>query len=284
MDLGSSGKSAAEAYLAGASSEIVMREGVSLEEAEDPCIAVGHGLMAAAMASAPERLDASPCSSLPGGVRAHDRGGRTLATKMGDVALRYRRCRDAAGNTVVPLTDALDVPWGTRASPGASALLVCAGAEVPCLRSAHLLGMAGGSRASAATVMSMPHGVGAPCAEEDARAAEDPFSNGVLPDAETEVAEVCLEADGTWFRLQRVPEGEPGRVEVKALVAYRGKEAHGAKTARMQPVRHGCVGAHRRGSGPRAWPPSVRASTCRRWRGATSAATASPCTSAAARG
>lgn len=209
MDLGSSSESAAEACLAGAFSEIVMREGASLEEAEDLCIAVGHGLMAAAMASAPGRLDASLCSSLPGGVRVHDRGGRALATKMGDVALRYRRCRDAAGSTVVPFAGALGVPWGSRVSPGASALLVCAGAEVPCLRSARLLGMAGGSRASAATVMSMPRGVGSLCAEGDARAAEDLFSNGVLPDAGTEAAEVCLEADGTWLRLQRVPEGEP---------------------------------------------------------------------------
>ena len=146
-------------------------------------------------------------------------------------------------NTVVPLAGELGVPWGSRVSPGAPALLVCAGAEVPCLRSARLLGMAGGSRASAATVMSMPRGVGSLCAEGDARAAEDLFSNGVLPDAGTEAAEVCLEADGTWLRLQRVPEGEPGRVEVKALVAYRGKEARGAKTARVQPVRHGRVGA-----------------------------------------
>ena len=75
MDLDSSSESAAGACLAGAFSEIVMRGGASLEEAEDLCIAVGHGLMAAAMASAPGRLDASPCSSLPGGVRVHDRGG-----------------------------------------------------------------------------------------------------------------------------------------------------------------------------------------------------------------
>ena len=43
------------------------------------------------------------------------------------------------------------------------------------------------------------------------------------------------------MRLRGTGEGEPRRAEVKALVAYAGKAVAGAKTGRVNPVRHGCV-------------------------------------------
>lgn len=239
----STSKREAVSYLASAFFAALSQDGVTLEEAEDACIAIGHAAMAEAYAGALERLDAALCSSLPEGTRVHDRRERTLATKVGDVTFRYRRCRDAAGNTVVPLADALDVPWGSRISPAAASFLVGAGAQVSYARSAALLESAGGSRVSAVAVMGRLHGIGELCAEEDAAAADSLFGDGVVPEAETEAAEICLEGDGTWFRLQRVPEGEPRLVEVKALVAYAGKEVRGGKTRRSRPVRHGCVGS-----------------------------------------
>ena len=86
-------------------------------------------------------------------MRVHDARERTLATKMGDVSFRCRRCRDEAGRTVVPLADALGLQWGARVSPAARAFLVGAGAEVSFASSAALLASAGGSAVSAPTVM-----------------------------------------------------------------------------------------------------------------------------------
>lgn len=232
----SSAKEAARAYLSDRFHEI-LAAGDGFEKAEADCVAAGNELMAAAMGEALERLDAELCSALPAGTRVHDRRRRTLATTVGDVSFRYRRCRDEAGGTVVPLADELDVPWGARLSPAARAFLVEAGASVSFLRAASLLARAGGSRVSAVTAMSALHEVGRLCAEEDEACADELFRDGVVPDAACEAEEVCLEADGTWFGLQHVPEGQPRKVEVKALVCYQGKGGG----ARARAVRHGCV-------------------------------------------
>lgn len=235
-------RTAAADSLAEIFTSILLGEGATLEEAEDLCIGQGHLAMSQAMSRALERLDAVLCSSLPEGTAVHDRRSRTLATKMGDVTFRYRRCRDEHGNTAVPLADALDVPWGARISPAASVFLVEAGADVSYAASARLLERAGGSRVSATSVMSRIHRVGELCAEEDERAAEDLFANGVPPRADSAADEICVEADGTWLTRQGGPAGGSGKIEVKAMVAYVGKADEGGKTRRVGAVRHGCVG------------------------------------------
>lgn len=70
------------------------------------------------------------------------------------------------------------------------------------------------------------------CAEEDEPAASSLCVDGVLPDAERDREEICIEADGTSFRLQKAPEGSPGRCEVKAMVAYEGEEVRSGKVRR----------------------------------------------------
>ena len=47
-----------------------------------------------------------------------------------------------------------------------------------------------------------------------------------LPDAECEAGEICVESDGTYFKLQG-PDG--GSIEVKTMVAYAGNLAEGGK-------------------------------------------------------
>lgn len=240
-----SASATAQACLTKVFTGILLADGVSMECAEDRCISSAHELMARAFGAALEILDEKLCADLPDGVRVHDRRKRTLATKMGDVAFRCRRCRDASGCSVIPLADALDAPWGARISPAAASFLVEAGADVSFSGSARLLESAGGSKASAASVMCRMHGVGELCADEDALAAEELYGNGVLPDSERSASEICLESDGTWFNLQGVAEGGSDRIEVKALVAYAGKTEKGKKVLRALPVRHGCVGMPR---------------------------------------
>ncbi|MBP3590151.1 MAG: UPF0236 family protein [Muribaculaceae bacterium] len=230
----------AASLLASCFFEIVCEEGVDFESFESRCISLGHSVMADAMSIALERFDARLCLDLPAGCRVHDRRGKTLASEVGDLHFRYRRVRDRFGNTVVPYADALDLPWGARVTPGARSFLVEAGAEVSYQKAANLLAR-NGSRVSATTVMNAVRQAGALCAEEDAELAEDLFVNGVMPGGEVESSQVLVEADGTWIRLQNVREGDPERVEIKALVAYGSKAREGGKTRRVSCVHHGCV-------------------------------------------
>lgn len=231
-----------EARAAGALAEIfapMALRAADLAEFEDAAIAAGHAAIAAAMAIALEALDAELCRSLPEGARVHDRRERTLATEVGDVTFPQRRCRSAAGD-FYPLSDRLGIPWGSRISPGARSFLVQAASVVSYERSARLLARRGSS-VSKSAVMGCMRAAGALCAEEDAAAALALFRDGELPDAEGEAAELCVEADGTWFSLQRPGDG-PRRCEVKAMVAYAGKEERGGRARRVAPVRHALVG------------------------------------------
>lgn len=213
------------------------------EDFEERALAAGHAAMAAALGLALERLDARLCASLPAGQHVHDVRKRTLATQVGDVAFTYRRVRDEHGCTVVPFADALDLPWGCRVSPAAKSFLVDAGAEVSYAKAARLMQRAGGSRVSATCVMRALRAAGGLCAEEDAAAAEALYGQGIVPDAELEASQISLEVDGTWIRLQGTSEGDPKRVEVKALVAYGEKVERGRKVVRTNAVRHACVGS-----------------------------------------
>lgn len=219
---------------------ILREDDVSFEAFEAEAIRIGHAVTAEAMSMALERLDAVLCANLPEGCRVHDRRLKTLATEVGDLSFVYRRVRDRFGNTVIPCADALDLPWNARVSPAARAFLIEAGATVSFQKAANLLAR-NGSRVSATTVMNSVRRIGELCAEEDAKLAEDLFVNGVVPEGEVESAQVLVEADGTWIRLQNVRDGEPERVEIKALVAYGSKEERGGKTSRTNCVHHGCV-------------------------------------------
>lgn len=209
---------------------------------EGEVLGAGHALMARALGSALERLDAALCAEIPSGWHVHDVCERTLATTFGDVAFKWHRLRGADG-ALVPLAEELDLPWGARVSPAAEAFLVEAGAEVSYAAASRLLARAGGSRVSATTVMRAVHLAGERCAEQDARAARDLFDLGVKPDGATEALEVCVEADGTWVALQGTAPGEPARAEIEAMAAYSGKSERGGKVAREHVARHGCAAA-----------------------------------------
>ena len=210
---------------------------------EDGLLGVGHEVMAKAFASALQRYDLRLCASLPEGAKVHDRRGRTLATKMGDVTFEWTRVRAADGGIDVPLADAVDLPVGCRVSPAACSFLVEAACDVPYARAARLLAKAGGSAVSAMTVKNALLKTGSLAAEEDAAAAESLYGDGVLPGGEEVADELCLEADGTWFSVQKPKPGQPRRLEVKAVVAYAGKEERGGKVRRVGVARHACVAA-----------------------------------------
>jgi len=216
--------------------DLLKTEFPTLAGCEDEAIRIGHAAIAKAMGYALELYDEELCESLPANTHVHERRRRTLSTEIGDVSFCRRVCRDAYGNTYVPLDEVIDLPRGMRISPGAFSFLVDAGAEVSYAKAAALLMRAGGSCVSARSVMRAMRKVGDACEESDIAIAHELYSNGVLPEADTQEPEICLEADGTYVALQ-----EGGKVEVKALVAYAGKQKSGRRTERVNPVRFGCV-------------------------------------------
>lgn len=208
---------------------------------ESDAIGLGHACMADALGLALEALDAKLLSERPEGLRAHDVRPRTLATEVGDVSFSIRRCRDRCGKDAYLLADALDIPYGCRISPGAREFLVEAASHVSYAKAAKLLARHG-SKIRPTAVTGVMRQAGALCAEEDERAAESLYRDGVVPEAEQAVPELSMEADGTYFRAQGLPEGSPSRFEVKALVAYAGKEVRGGKVRRRGAVHHALVG------------------------------------------
>lgn len=213
-----------------------------LYEFERHVIELGHDCMAKAMGLALETLDDQLLARKPRDLKAHDIRHRTLATEFGDVGFDIRRYRDRAGRDVYLLADALDISYGSRVSPSAAEFLIEAGAMLSYAKSTALLAR-NGSTVRPTTVMRCLREAGRLCAEEDEHAAASLYRDGVIPEGAEKCEELCAEADGTYFSTQRCPEGTPARLELKALVAYSGKETRGGKVARRGCVHHALVGS-----------------------------------------
>lgn len=208
---------------------------------ERDAIDLGHDCMSEAMALALEAYDSSLMAQRPDGLASHDIRPRTLATEIGDLHLCIRRYRDEFGCDVYLLADVLDIPYGTRISPGASEFLVQAAAHISYAKSSALLARHGSS-VSPTAVMHLMRTVGMLCAEEDENAARSLYGDGVVPEAKLVQEELSIEADGTYFHVQKPAQGVPKRMEVKAMVAYEGKEAGSCKVKRKGCVHHALVG------------------------------------------
>lgn len=225
----------AVACLGGILFDILQAELPTLEALEGSALEIGHGIIAESLGHAIESFDERLCSSLPEGARVHEKRKRTLASTVGDVRFSRRVCIDRYGNTFVPLDEALGLCRGARVSPRAASFLVDAASEGSYAKAARFMDKAGGSLVSARTVMTLMRRAGQACEEADVSLAYDLYANGVLPEAEHESEEICMESDGCWIPLQ-----DGRNVEVKALVAYCGKTS-GGRVERIRPVRFGCV-------------------------------------------
>lgn len=213
-----------------------------LTQLESEVIEIGHNCIANAFGLALEALDAKLLQDKPKGLKVHDIRSRSLATEVGDVNFSLRRYRDVYGCDVYLLADALDIPYGTRISPGAMDFLVEAASHTSYAKAAKLLARHG-SCVRPTTVLKCLRVQGKLCAEEDEAAALDLYEYGVVPAGETVQKDLCIEADGTYFRVQHASEKTPKRIEVKAMVAYEGKELKGNKIRRQGCVHHALVGS-----------------------------------------
>lgn len=208
---------------------------------ESDVIDLGHECMTEAFGLALESLDAQLLAQKPSGLRVHDIRPRNLATEIGDVAFSVRRYRDRFGRDVYLLADALDIAYGARVSPGATEFLIEAAAHVSYAKAARLMSRHGSS-VRPQTAMACMRQAGRLCAEEDELAAASLYRDGVVPEAERVEEEICMEADGTYFRVQGRSSDMPKRLEVKAMVAYAGKELVGGKVRRRACAHHALVG------------------------------------------
>lgn len=227
----------AAAALEAALSELMASSPAGFAQLEEAAKRMALASCAEALSRALEARDRELLASRPSGSRVHSRRPRTLATTMGDVTFRRTLLLDAAGNTLCPLDEGLGLPLGDRVSPAAREFLVTCGADVPFARTARLLEMAGGAAVSATTVMNSLRRAGEAVAEMERSAARDLYRDGAPPEADSVAEEVLAEADGTYVRMR-----DGSTAEVKAVVAYAGKEREGRRARRVAPVRLGCVG------------------------------------------
>ena len=189
------------------------------------------------MAAALERFDRSFLDERrPVGASVHDVRERTLLCERGQVAFRRRRFELADGTRFCALDEALGLTAGSRVSPGAFAMVrddALAGAYA---RAAELLCRHSRTQLSRRAVGSILREAAESLKGADSEAARDLFDLGLAPDAARGQAVLCVEADGTWPALQRDP---AARAEVKAMVAYAGKEALAdGRRRRVGPVVH----------------------------------------------
>lgn len=225
--------------LSKAFSDILSAGCESFAEFEPRALELARRSAAEAMSLALEAMDAELLASRPAGTTVHSHRPRTLATMTGDVRFSRTVLLEPSGSTTYPLDEALGLPMGDRVSPSAREFLVTCGADVPFERTSRLMAMGGGSRVSATTVMRSVRRAGESIARAEREAARALFSDGVAPEADTEAAHVLVEADGTYVTVR----GGGPKAEVKAMVAYAGKEAtEGGRVSRVDPVRLGCVG------------------------------------------
>lgn len=231
----------ARSALASVFLEFLEEGGLDFARFEQEAIGAGHAAIAAAMGDALTRRDEALCAGGVAGLRSRGLRPRSLATEVGDVDFSWHRMSDRYGNSVYPLADDLDLPWRARVSPGACDFLVQAGANVSYQKACNLLARGGGSRVSPSMCMRALRTVGGLCEGQDAEAARQLVENGVLPGGETEAEVLFVESDGVWVSLQKPGEGEPRKVEVKAMCAYAGKSDRGGRTRRSRVVSHGCV-------------------------------------------
>ena len=227
----------------------ILDEGINFEEFESRAIAFGHAAIAEAISLSLERKDASlqappwetasQCTTEAEDARLRDRDPPSAAGAP----------RDRCGNTCVPWPGFLDLPWCARVTPGARSFGRRPAPTSPTRSAANLMARHGLRERHDGDELLRTAGRCAP-----RRTPRSPAED-LLPRERRDAARRDRVRAGSsrptdmGEPLQGVAEGEPDRVEIKALIAYGSKERR-EKTRRTDCVHHGCVGIARRVPGP----------------------------------
>lgn len=215
----------------------LLRGASGFKDFEDGAMDACMGVCAAALAAALEHFDLSFLGARrPHGAKVHDVRERTLLCECGQVTFRRRRFELVDGTRFCALDEALGLIPGSRVSPGAFAMVRDDALAGSYARAAELLCRHTRTSLSRSAVGSILREAAEALKTADSEAARDLFELGLASDANGKAEVLCVEADGTWPALQRDP---MGRAEVKAMVAYAGKEEAGSgRRRRIGPVVH----------------------------------------------
>lgn len=192
-----------------------------------------------AMSEALEIFDERLFVDKPEGWRVKDARPRSILTEFGEVTFTRRIYTDESGDRRTYTDEILALRPRKRLSPGAFEALALFGAEIPYERAAAVLFRHCTDRVSSMTTMGVLRETGDLLEERAERGRRDLFDHGLLPAASRESEELFVEADGVWVALQG---DKRHNIEVKALVAYEGKQAG----ERIGVVHHACVGGPKR--------------------------------------
>lgn len=192
----------------------------------------GFEIIAAAMSAALEEYDDELSLQRPATWRVKDRTPRSPVSEVGQLSFSRRIYIDEVGERRCMLDEVLDLPKRARLTPGAFDKLTGFGVETSYHAAARLFNRHIGCGVTAPTVMN--------ALRESEAAARRLFEDGEAPDGEMVRSEVVVEADGVWVPRQVEKRTKGGRprdgdekskgFEVKAMVAYSGKERKGAST------------------------------------------------------
>jgi hypothetical protein len=178
-------------------------------------------MLADAFGKALEEFDSALASEHDKSWRVKDKRHRTILTEFGDVAFTRRIYIDECGKRRTLLDEVMALRQRKRLSPGAFEALAYLGGEIPYARAAKTLFRHCSTAVSAMTTMTTLREVGDLLETEATVSSHMLFECGVIPNAKSTSAELCIEADGVWVALQGK---EKRNVEIKALSAYAGKE------------------------------------------------------------
>ena len=217
-------------------SEELINSKCSLRDFEEFVSTEGMKILCNAMGLALERLDNELFIHHQSSLRVKEKRTRTLASTVGDLEYSRRIYVDVYGNSYPMLDEVLDVGFRSKISPRAFEFLVKMASKVSYQESSNILTSAGGSAISANTVMRAIHRVGENCKCEDEKLAYSLYLNGVVPEGTSKVKELFVESDGTYVSLQ-----DGKKVEIKAMVAYAGKEGEN-RIKRINACHFGCIG------------------------------------------
>lgn len=200
----------------------------------------GFEVIAAAMSAALEAYDDELSLQRPVTWKVKDRTSRSPVSEVGQLSFSRRVYIDEVGERRYMLDEVMDLPKRARLTPGAFDKLTGFGVETSYHAAARLFNRHIGCAVTAPTVMNALRESAAMLKGESEAAARRLFEDGEAPDGELVRSEVVVEADGVWVPRQverrtkggRLRDGDekPKGFEVKAMVAYSGKERKGAAT------------------------------------------------------
>ena len=219
----------------------LLREKEDFFEFECDSYRMGFEIIAAAMSKALERFDDELFNAKPPSWKVKEKVWREPMSEVGQLFFKRRIYIDDVGDRRCMLDEVLDLPKGMHVTPGAFDKLTGFGVQTSYHATARLFNRHIEGGITAQSAMNALRTSAAMLKKDSERKARRLFRDGEAPEAETAESRVFLEADGVWVPMQargrdRAKRAQPRSFEVKAMVAYSGKEGGARRRRRCDRV------------------------------------------------